>query len=84
MCHPGGPKVLEAIEDSLGLSREAVGLTWDSLRRIGNLSSASVQRSAGSTCAPSANAASALKLSMAMMPGRRSLISVEIRSVTAS
>ena len=42
VCHPGGPKVLEAIEDSLGLPREAVGLTWDSLRRIGNLSSASV------------------------------------------
>jgi alkylresorcinol/alkylpyrone synthase len=42
VCHPGGPKVLEAIEDSLGLSRDAVGLTWDSLRRIGNLSSASV------------------------------------------
>ncbi len=42
VCHPGGPKVLEAIEQSLGLPREAVGLTWDSLSRIGNLSSASV------------------------------------------
>ncbi len=42
VCHPGGPKVLEAIEDALGVDREAVGLTWDSLSRIGNLSSASV------------------------------------------
>jgi alkylresorcinol/alkylpyrone synthase len=42
VCHPGGPKVLEAIEDALGLPREAVSLTWDSLARIGNLSSASV------------------------------------------
>jgi alkylresorcinol/alkylpyrone synthase len=42
VCHPGGPKVLEAIEDSLTLPREAVRMTWDSLARIGNLSSASV------------------------------------------
>ena len=41
-CHPGGPKVIEAIEQSLGLPREAVQLTWDSLSRIGNLSSSSV------------------------------------------
>jgi len=42
VCHPGGPKVLEAIEDTLTLPREAVQLTWDSLARIGNLSSSSV------------------------------------------
>ncbi len=42
VCHPGGPKVLEAIEGALGLPRSAVQLTWDSLARIGNLSSASV------------------------------------------
>ncbi|NUR07282.1 MAG: type III polyketide synthase [Nocardioidaceae bacterium] len=42
VCHPGGPKVLEAIEDALDVPREAVGLTWRSLAEIGNLSSASV------------------------------------------
>ena len=42
VCHPGGPKVLEAIEEALDLPREAVEMTWDSLARIGNLSSASV------------------------------------------
>lgn len=42
MCHPGGPKVLAAARDSLGLSDEQLALSWDSLRRIGNLSSASV------------------------------------------
>ena len=42
VCHPGGPKVLEAIEDAMEVPREAVSLTWDSLARIGNLSSASV------------------------------------------
>lgn len=42
VCHPGGPKVIEALEEALGVPREAVQLTWDSLARIGNLSSASV------------------------------------------
>jgi len=42
VCHPGGPKVLEALQAALELPREAVSLTWDSLERIGNLSSASV------------------------------------------
>lgn len=42
VCHPGGPKVLEAMQQVLGLEREALSLTWDSLDRIGNLSSASV------------------------------------------
>jgi alkylresorcinol/alkylpyrone synthase len=42
VCHPGGPKVIEALEEALEIPRDAVQLTWDSLARIGNLSSASV------------------------------------------
>src|SRR3954453_22259223 len=42
VCHPGGPKVIEALEQALEVPRSAVQLTWDSLARIGNLSSASV------------------------------------------
>ncbi|WP_026875808.1 type III polyketide synthase [Jiangella gansuensis] len=42
VCHPGGPKVLEAMQEALGVARDALALTWDSLDRIGNLSSASV------------------------------------------
>ncbi len=42
VCHPGGPKVIEALQAALDLPYEAVELTWDSLARIGNLSSASV------------------------------------------
>lgn len=42
VCHPGGPKVLLAFEDALGLDRHDVQLTWDSLQQVGNLSSASV------------------------------------------
>lgn len=42
VCHPGGPKVIEALEEALEVPREAVQLTWDSLARVGNLSSVSV------------------------------------------
>jgi alkylresorcinol/alkylpyrone synthase len=42
IMHTGGPKVLEATEDALGLGREATQLSWDCLRKTGNLSSASV------------------------------------------
>lgn len=42
VCHPGGPKVIDSIVESLGLPDDAVELTWRSLSEIGNLSSASV------------------------------------------
>ena len=42
VCHPGGPKVIEALENALEVPRDAVQLTWDSLARVGNLSSVSV------------------------------------------
>ncbi|MEO3782315.1 3-oxoacyl-[acyl-carrier-protein] synthase III C-terminal domain-containing protein [Actinocorallia sp. B10E7] len=42
VCHPGGPKVLEAIAETLDLPDGALDVTWSSLARNGNLSSASV------------------------------------------
>lgn len=42
VCHPGGPKVIDAISDSLDLPPDALELTWRSLGEIANLSSASV------------------------------------------
>ncbi|MFE7757484.1 type III polyketide synthase [Streptomyces sp. NPDC057429] len=42
VCHPGGPKVLEAVADVLSLSEGALDVTWRSLAEVGNLSSASV------------------------------------------
>ena len=42
VCHPGGPKILTAIQDALGLHNDELGVTWRSLARIGNLSSSSV------------------------------------------
>lgn len=42
VAHPGGPKVLEAMEEALDLPPEALAVTWASLAEVGNLSSASV------------------------------------------
>jgi alkylresorcinol/alkylpyrone synthase len=42
VCHPGGPKVIDAIQQSLKLPDSAVRLSRRSLAEVGNLSSASV------------------------------------------
>ncbi|OBI80407.1 stilbene synthase [Mycobacterium asiaticum] len=42
ICHPGGPKVLDSIENALGLPPEAVAHSRNSMRENGNISSASV------------------------------------------
>ncbi|TYR63436.1 type III polyketide synthase [Streptomyces parvus] len=42
VCHPGGPKVLEAVTEVLDLRDGALDVTWRSLADIGNLSSSSV------------------------------------------
>ncbi|WP_433423211.1 type III polyketide synthase [Microtetraspora malaysiensis] len=42
VCHPGGPKVLQAVAAALDLPEGALDVTWRSLAQAGNLSSASV------------------------------------------
>lgn len=42
VCHPGGPRVIEAVENVLGLPEDALLYTRESLRSNGNLSSVSV------------------------------------------
>ncbi len=42
VCHPGGPKVIEAVERTLGLPADGLAHTRKSLRENGNLSSVSV------------------------------------------
>src|SRR5690606_12358055 len=42
VAHPGGPKVLHALAEALEVPASALGVTWRSLERIGNLSSSSV------------------------------------------
>ncbi len=69
VTHPGGPKVLEAIEDSLCLPRSAVQVTWDSLARVGNLSSASVLHAFADTLRDRPPAPGSYGILMAMGPG---------------
>ncbi|HEV3307628.1 MAG TPA: 3-oxoacyl-[acyl-carrier-protein] synthase III C-terminal domain-containing protein [Candidatus Sulfotelmatobacter sp.] len=42
VLHTGGPKVLDASADALGLHNGELDASWDCLRKVGNLSSASV------------------------------------------
>jgi len=42
VAHPGGPRVLEAMTETLGLSRTDVIHSWDSLAEVGNVSAVSV------------------------------------------
>lgn len=42
ISHPGGPRVLEAMAESLELPDGALDLSWRTLREVGNLSSTSV------------------------------------------
>jgi len=42
LVHPGGPRVIEALEDGLGLPHQALALSWETLAEAGNISSASV------------------------------------------
>jgi alkylresorcinol/alkylpyrone synthase len=42
IMHTGGPKVLAATAEALGLPKGALDASWEALRKVGNLSSASV------------------------------------------
>lgn len=67
VSHPGGPKVIEAIAESLGLPDDALELTWRSLADIGNLSSSSVLHVLRDTIAK--HPAAGPGVMMAMGPG---------------
>jgi alkylresorcinol/alkylpyrone synthase len=68
VSHPGGPKIIEAIVDSLGLPDNALELTWGSLAAIGNVSSASVLHVLRDTIAKRP-ASESTGVMMAMGPG---------------
>jgi alkylresorcinol/alkylpyrone synthase len=69
VCHPGGPKVLEAVESVLDLPADALKVTWQSLAEIGNLSSASVLHVLHDTMEAGAQEPGAPGLLLAMGPG---------------
>ncbi len=68
ICHPGGPKVIQALEEGLSLPDGAVELTRKSLAEVGNLSSASVLFVLGDTMAQEPKPGSR-GLLLAMGPG---------------
>lgn len=69
VCHPGGPKVLDAFEVALEVDRAALQVTWDSLERVGNLSSASVLMILGDTMRDHRPPPGTMGLLLAMGPG---------------
>ncbi|MGQ4429087.1 3-oxoacyl-[acyl-carrier-protein] synthase III C-terminal domain-containing protein, partial [Streptomyces violaceoruber] len=42
ICHPGGPRILSAVSETLGLSEDALDHSRRSLAAVGNMSSVSV------------------------------------------
>ena len=69
VAHPGGPKVLETMEEVLELAPEALAVTWRSLREVGNLSSTSVLLVLEETMAKHRPPPGSLGLLLAMGPG---------------
>jgi alkylresorcinol/alkylpyrone synthase len=69
VCHPGGPKVIEAIQAELELAPEALELTWNSLAQVGNLSSSSVLHVLSDTMSKRSFPRDSPGLLMAMGPG---------------
>ena len=69
VCHPGGPKVLAAMEQALATPPGALDLTWKSLREVGNLSSTSVLLVLRATLADARPPAGSLGMLLALGPG---------------
>lgn len=69
ICHPGGPKVLEAMQEALELGPSALDLTWKSLAEVGNLSSTSILLVLRDTLREQRPAAGEYALMIAMGPG---------------
>jgi predicted naringenin-chalcone synthase len=42
LAHPGGPQILEAVEKSLALPKDALKLSWSVFRTFGNMSSPTI------------------------------------------
>jgi alkylresorcinol/alkylpyrone synthase len=74
MAHPGGPKVIDAVQHSLKLPDSAVAVSRRSLAEVGNLSSASVLHVMEMTQALCAPPAGSLGMMIGLGPG----VSVEL------
>jgi alkylresorcinol/alkylpyrone synthase len=67
--HSGGPKVLEAVEASLELAKDALAGSWKSLSEVGNLSAASVLMVLADTLDHHRGAPGSYSILAAMGPG---------------
>jgi alkylresorcinol/alkylpyrone synthase len=74
VCHPGGPRVIDAVQQSLGLPDSALELTRRSLAEVGNMSSASVLHVLEQTIDTRRPAPGSLGLMIGLGPG----VSVEL------
>ncbi|GAB2769689.1 3-oxoacyl-[acyl-carrier-protein] synthase III C-terminal domain-containing protein [Nocardioides salsibiostraticola] len=69
VCHPGGPKVIDALRDALDLEEYDLAMTRRSLAQVGNLSSASVLHVLADTLADRPPTPGTYGMLMAMGPG---------------
>ena len=69
ILHTGGPKILEATGDALGIPPTAIAASWEMLRKTGNLSSASVLLVLEETMARRKPAVGTWSILAAMGPG---------------
>jgi alkylresorcinol/alkylpyrone synthase len=69
VCHPGGPKVIDAIIETMNLEEYDLAITRESLRSVGNMSSASVLFVLGQTIESRRPSNGEYGLLMAMGPG---------------
>lgn len=69
IAHPGGPKVLQGLQEGLGLPQAELQASWDCLARAGNLSSASVLMILEENLAKRPGAPGDLGVMLAMGPG---------------
>jgi len=69
VSHPGGPKVLTAMQEALELPDDALEASWRSLRELGNLSSTSVLMVLQETLERRPPAPGSFGLMLAMGPG---------------
>lgn len=69
IVHPGGPKVIQSVEEEFGLSDEALQLSRETLARVGNVSSATVLFMLDEILSESPPPPGSYGLMMAMGPG---------------
>ncbi len=69
VSHPGGPRVLEAVQEALELPADALELSWRCLQEIGNVSSTTVLMVLRDTMATRRPSAGTWGMLLAMGPG---------------